>query len=294
MVIRHHHTTAEPSKIFVGRIVHTKRVDELEIIANGAVIVAPDGTIVSVRLNVPRPDILVEEYKSNNSPRPELISLKTSQFLFPGMIDTHLHAPQWPNLALGMEGTLREWMEDYTDPMVRGMGHTVIACRLTEAHRRRVYADVVRTTLKLGSTSVAYNSSIHTEATNILADACLRAGQRAHVGRMSHTLASSHGNQDDSVEISLASAEASIKHIRDIDPKGCLLQASVQPRGGPYCPPELMQGLGKLCSKYRASVQAHMCETPDDISSFRFFPLIPNPLLTDLLFSPHSRPARAT
>jgi guanine deaminase len=46
-----------------------------------------------------------------------MIHLKPSQFLFPGMVDTHLHAPQWPNLALGMEGTLREWVENWTDPI---------------------------------------------------------------------------------------------------------------------------------------------------------------------------------
>jgi hypothetical protein len=30
-------------------------------------------------------------------------TLKPLQFLFPGLIDSHLHAPQWPNLAVGME-----------------------------------------------------------------------------------------------------------------------------------------------------------------------------------------------
>lgn len=52
------------------------------------------------------------------------------------------------------------------------------------AKARRVYADVVKTTLRLGSTTVAYNSSIHTEATNILAETVSRAGQRAIVGKM--------------------------------------------------------------------------------------------------------------
>jgi guanine deaminase len=30
-------------------------------------------------------------------------TLAPLQFLFPGLIDCHLHAPQWPNLAIGME-----------------------------------------------------------------------------------------------------------------------------------------------------------------------------------------------
>lgn len=50
----------------------------------------------------------------------EVIRLEPCQFLFPGLIDTHLHAPQWPNLALEMEGDLRQWLEDFTDPIEAG------------------------------------------------------------------------------------------------------------------------------------------------------------------------------
>ena len=43
--------------------------------------------------------------------------LSLTQFLFPGLIDTYVHAPQYPNLALGMEGTIGEWVRNSTDPM---------------------------------------------------------------------------------------------------------------------------------------------------------------------------------
>ena len=124
---------------------------------------------------------------------------------------------------------------------------------------------MAKTTLKLGSTTVAYNSSTHTEATNILADACLKAGQRAIIGKLSILIGSTHGNWEESADASLDGSEKSTKHIRNIDPDGKLIHACIQPRGGPYCPPELMKGLGDLSSKHDTYVQAHMCETHSDI-----------------------------
>jgi len=244
-------------KIFIGRLIHSKSLKDLEIIPRGAIGVTTNGTIAFVDSKPATPEQLQARYASDGFAHAQVTTLTKSQFLFPGLIDTHLHAPQWPNLALGMEGTLREWCENYTDPMEASYSSTSKA--------RRVYADVTRTTLALGSTTVAYNSSIHADATDILADCALKAGQRAIVGKMCITVGSTHGNWEESAEVSLAESERSVRYIRSIDPEGRLVHPCVQPRGGPYCPPELMRGLGQQCEKYRTYVQAHMCETQSDI-----------------------------
>ena len=130
---------------------------------------------------------------------------------------------------------------------------------------RRVYADVAKTTLQLGSTTVAYNSTIHAEATNILADSCFKAGQRAIIGKLCIVQGSTHHNWETSSDSSLESSEKSVKYIRELDPDGRLVHPCIQPRGGPYCPPELMHSLGDQCKEYSTYVQAHMCETQGDI-----------------------------
>jgi guanine deaminase len=117
----------------------------------------------------------------------------------------------------------------------------------------------------LGSTTVAYNSSIHPEATNILADACIKAGQRAIIGKMCIVQGSTHGNWEESNQASIEASENSVQYIRNIDPDGRLVKPCVQPRGGPYCPPELMKAIGQQSQEYKTHVQAHMCETPSDI-----------------------------
>lgn len=39
------------------------------------------------------------------------------EFLMPGLIDTHIHAPQYPNAGLGLDLPLLEWLDKYTFPM---------------------------------------------------------------------------------------------------------------------------------------------------------------------------------
>lgn len=121
MVIRYDQEMKPAARIYIGRIVNPKSLKHLEILPKAALGVRNDGKIAFLKSGVPE-DIasLENEYASEGFSNAETIYLRSSEFLSPGMIDTHLHAPQWPNLALGMEGNLREWVEHYTDPMEVG------------------------------------------------------------------------------------------------------------------------------------------------------------------------------
>lgn len=45
------------------------------------------------------------------------IILTEGQFLMPGFIDAHIHAPQFPNLGIGYDVPLLEWLDIYTFPL---------------------------------------------------------------------------------------------------------------------------------------------------------------------------------
>lgn len=47
----------------------------------------------------------------------ERVQLAPTQFLLPGMIDAHIHAPQVPNIGLGLDKPLLEWLDSYTFPL---------------------------------------------------------------------------------------------------------------------------------------------------------------------------------
>ena len=40
----------------------------------------------------------------------------SSEFLMPGLIDTHIHAPQYPNAGKGLDHGLLDWLNKYTFP----------------------------------------------------------------------------------------------------------------------------------------------------------------------------------
>ncbi|KAI1612687.1 hypothetical protein EDD36DRAFT_383933 [Exophiala viscosa] len=243
-------------KVFFGRIIHSKSLTEIEILPKASLGVDDKGIIQFLDPNV---DSAIEACgRHNGFANAETIDLKPMQFLFPGLIDTHMHAPQYPNMALGMEGDLKEWCENWTDPMEASYSDT------SKAHR--VYREMVAKELENGSTTVAYNSSIHPDATNVLADTCLEFGQRAVIGKLCILVGSTHGNWEKSTQQSIDDEKKVVEHIRKIDPEGKLVLPCIQPRAGSYVPPELMTGLGDL---YRDSdpirVQAHMCETPLEV-----------------------------
>lgn len=39
-----------------------------------------------------------------------------SQFLLPGLVDTHIHAPQYVNSGVGYDRMLLDWLNTYTFP----------------------------------------------------------------------------------------------------------------------------------------------------------------------------------
>lgn len=61
--------------------------------------------------------------------------LNNSQFMMPGMIDTHIHASQFPNNGVAMDLPLLEWLQTYTFPTEANFSDTLFA--------REVYSKVV-------------------------------------------------------------------------------------------------------------------------------------------------------
>lgn len=43
--------------------------------------------------------------------------LKEGQFLLPGFVDCHIHAVQFPQIGVGYDKQLLEWLDTYTFPL---------------------------------------------------------------------------------------------------------------------------------------------------------------------------------
>jgi guanine deaminase len=59
--------------------------------------------------------------------------LDKGEFLMPGMIDTHIHAPQYPNAGLGYDMQLLDWLKNYTFPLEKKYSDLSFATKVYEA-----------------------------------------------------------------------------------------------------------------------------------------------------------------
>jgi guanine deaminase len=172
--------------------------------------------------------------------------------------DTHIHAPQYPNVGIFGNTTLLDWLNKYTFPLESSL------VDLSKA--RRIYSRVVRKTLSHGTTCAAYFATNDVAATNLLADLCYGAGQRALVGRVCMDQLSPPNYRDESPEASVEATKATIAHIAAIDPTMDIVRPVITPRFAPSCSVELMQGLGQLARETHLPVQTHISENHNEIA----------------------------
>ncbi len=180
--------------------------------------------------------------------------IHSNSVLVPGLIDLHIHAPQWPQLGTGYDVPLDEWLFEYTFPTEAAFVDTDYA--------RTVWDDMVPSLLANGTTTAVYYSSIHLEATTALAEACIRHGQRAWVGRtaMDHPEGTPEYYRDASADEGLAACRRSIEEIETLnDPHG-LVKPIITPRFIPACTDELLTQLGELAAETGHLVQTHCSE----------------------------------
>jgi len=179
-----------------------------------------------------------------------VLRLKSTQFLLPGLIDTHIHASQFPNAGLGLDLQLLDWLERYTYPTEARLSCTERA--------KEVYSRCVRTTLSYGTTTACYFATIHTASTQVLGEVCEEIGQRALVGKvcMDRNCPDIYG--EDSTEESLAEAEASVSGLLSL--KSGLVTPIITPRFSVTCSRSLLTGLGTLATKANLPVQTHLAE----------------------------------
>ncbi|XP_052871662.1 guanine deaminase-like, partial [Anopheles cruzii] len=197
----------------------------------------------------------------------ETVQLSPSQFLLPGLIDCHIHAPQVPNIGLGLDKPLLEWLDSYTFPLESNYRDANFA--------GPVYEYVVNTTIANGTTTACYFASIFTETNKILVDEMLKQGQRGFVGKVS----SNRMCPDFYIESDTkASLKANVEFIRYVlAKKSDLVRPIVTPRFAITCDDVLLRELAQLAREYDLPVQTHVSENLGEVATVKQqFPEAPN------------------
>ncbi|EEA19821.1 hypothetical protein TMatcc_009962 [Talaromyces marneffei ATCC 18224] len=189
-------------------------------------------------------------------------------FFFPGFIDTHIHASQYPNAGIFGSSTLLDWLKKYTFPMEKSFG-AIGEGKVAPPQAYTVYNKVISRTLSHGTTTASYFATVHVPATNLLAALCYRRGQRAFVGRvcMDNLVFCPEDYHDASSEESVSATKEVIEYIHALDPEGKLVAPIVTPRFAPTCSNEALCGLGKLAASYTPPlhIQTHISENKNEV-----------------------------
>ncbi|CCE66157.1 hypothetical protein TPHA_0O01900 [Tetrapisispora phaffii CBS 4417] len=253
----------EKFRVFYGTFVDTPVLGEFRIRYQTSVgVESRSGTILFINENssdpmgdVSRFDPTIEE--SNV----EVIELKShfTSFFFPGFIDTHIHASQYPNTGIFGKSTLLDWLIKYTFPLEQSLENDDIS--------KDVYTKIVKRTLSHGTTTACYYTTIHASSAKIMAQICSKLGQRAMIGKVCMDLNSPDFYTEKNVNDSLKSTLDVVDYIFNEIKKPIILPV-LTPRFAPSCSRELMLGLSKIASSYPDGlhIQTHLSENIKEIN----------------------------
>ncbi|MDH6231364.1 guanine deaminase [Mesorhizobium soli] len=241
------------NRVICGTAFHTPARGKLEILEGVLISVDGDGRIAEI-LSPKSPDFA--EAKARAEAEGRLLQLPANQVLLPGLVDLHIHAPQWPQLGKALDVPLEVWLQKHTFPLEARYSDLAFA--------REIYADLVAGLLANGTTTAVYFATIHMEASLALAETCLEKGQRAFVGKVAMDDPDQCPDfyRDSDAATAVDEMRRFIDAVRELsstdDP---LVRPVITPRFIPSCTDELLQGLGKLAAETGCLIQTHCSES---------------------------------
>ncbi|VEN37697.1 unnamed protein product [Callosobruchus maculatus] len=237
--------------LVLGRIVHCLRRELIEVIQEGFVIVGDSKIVATGKkedLEQARAQHLADEQDVM------VVMLSDRQLLIPGLVDSHIHAPQYPNCGLGYDKPLLDWLQAYTYKLERKYRDL--------EYSKKVFNAVVRKTLNHGTTTACYFASMFEDASMILVDAVIEHGQRAFVGKINMTTLA----PDDYKETPEETIKLTRKFIEAVRSKNCdLVEPIITPRFALSLEMDSMVELGHLVKEYDVNVQTHISENQDEV-----------------------------
>ena len=176
----------------------------------------------------------------------------TGYLIIPGLVDMHLHAPQYIFVGLHMDLKLLDWLNKYTFPAEAKYKNISFA--------KRAYDIFVNDLTHTATTRFAMFATIHNEATLYLMHELEKTGFVGYVGKV---------NMDrNSPKYLIETTSASIKNTftwieRSNDLKN--IKPIITPRFIPTCTDKLMKGLSQIMKEYDLPVQSHLSENRSEV-----------------------------
>lgn len=224
-----------------GQICFSKDLEHLEIAENGIVLCSRGKSLgVFEKLPEAYAHVPVKDYKD--------------ALIIPGLIDLHVHAPQFVFRALGLDMELLEWLDVNTFPQE--------AKYADPAYAKEAYSLIVEDMLKGPNTRAVMFATLHGESAEVLMDLVEQSGLVAYVGKVNMDRNAPDYLCEESAE---ASAKATVAWLTRTKGKYQHVKPILTPRFIPSCSDQLMQKLQEIQETWDLPVQSHLSENISEI-----------------------------
>lgn len=224
-----------------GNIIYSKNQNELNFFEN-SYLICQDGKSMGVF------EKLDEKYKNI-----EVIDFG-EKIICPGLVDLHIHAPQYNFRGMGMDLELLDWLNTYTFPSE--------AKFKDEDYAKRSYQRFVDY-LKYGpNTRHVIFASLHVKSTQILMDLMEKSKMVSFVGKVNMDR---NGGVDLEEKDADESEKATLDWLESIKGKYKNTYPILTPRFIPSCTDELLEKLRKIKDEYNLPIQSHLSENLGEI-----------------------------
>ena len=232
--------------VLKGNICQTLHPKELDLHEN-AYAVCVDGVSKGVF------DTLPEEYTS--------LPLYDygDTLIFPGMVDLHVHAPQYAFRGMCMDLELMEWLNQYTFPEEEKYENLEYA--------EKAYSMFVDALKKGATTRACIFATRHQPATELLMQKMEESGLVSFVGKVNMDREASDALTEESADVS---ADTTVGWINAVKDQFQNTRPILTPRFIPCCTDQLMEKLRQIQMAYGIPVQSHLSESKGEIEFVKF------------------------
>ena len=234
-------STASKRFALKGNIVYSKELSCMEIWEQSYV-VCEDGISVGVFKELP------QKYQDY-----EVIDCE-NQLIIPGLVDLHIHAPQYTFLGLNMDMELLEWLNTNTFPE-ESKYHDL-------DYAKKAYTIFADSMKKGATTRACVFATIHNPATYLLMDLMEESGLRTLIGKVNMDRNSPDILIERSAEQSI---EDTLKWLINTAGKYKNVKPILTPRFIPSCTDDLMKQLRDIQIQYQLPLQSHLSENPGEV-----------------------------
>ena len=227
-------------KLIKGSFIYSIDKDNIEIKENQYLLIR-DGKSEEFYKEIPSrlKNIQIEEYGDN--------------IIIPGLIDLHIHAPQYAFRGMGMDMQLLDWLNTYAfkeEGKYRDLEYA-----------KKQYSKFVSDVKNSATTRLSIFATLHKDATIMLMDMLEEAGIKAYVGKVNMD----RNSPEFLTEDTLKSKEDTIEWLEDTKDRYKNIKPILTPRFIPSCTDNLMEEIKQINNIYNIPVQSHLSENKSEI-----------------------------